>query len=72
MSTESDPKNRKLEVIEESSEETNGASNIKDSNLVINAEVDKFLTIFEKIFVGEDGEKSDGEDDAEDGPGREL
>ena len=73
MSTESDPKKRKLEVIEESNEETDGACNIKDSDLVINAEADKFFAMFEKIFGGGgDGEKSDGEGDAEDGRAREL
>ena len=57
-------KKRKLEDVEEGSEKTYEALHIDTDELVIEAEADKFLTIFERIFIKET--------DVEDGPAREI
>ena len=60
-------KKRKLEDVEEGSEKTYEALHIDTDELVIEAEADKFLTIFERIFI-----KETSETDVEDGPAREI
>ena len=49
-------KKRKLEAIEESCKETDGALKIDTDEVIIEVEAEKFVTIFEKIFVEETAE----------------
>ena len=51
----------------EKSEETDGALHIDTDELVIESEVERFLTLFEKIFV-----KETNNTDSEDGPARDI
>ena len=51
----------------EKSEETDGALHIDTDELVIESEVERFLTIFEKIFV-----KETNNIDSEDGPAQDI
>ena len=60
-------KKRKIEDVEEGSEKTYEALHIDTDELVIEAEADKILTIFERIFL-----KETSETDIEDGPAREI
>ena len=60
-------KKRKIEDLEEGSEKTYEALHIDTDELVIEAEADKFLTIFETIFI-----KETSKTDVEDCPAREI
>ena len=51
----------------EKSEETDGALHIDTDELVIESEVERFLTLFEKIFV-----KETNNTDSEDGPTQDI
>ena len=56
-------KKRKLEEIKEGDSETDSALHIDTDEIIIEAEAEKFLTLFEKTFVGE----TEGTD-SKDGP----